>query len=63
MGIAANYKRAYAATEAEYVAVIEGDDWWTDVNRLQKHIDYLSTHTDCVMTKNNYMQYSQRNHE
>ena len=63
MGIAANYKRAYAATEAEYVAVLEGDDWWTDVNRLQKHIDYLSTHTDCVMTKNNYMQYSQRYNE
>lgn len=63
MGIAANYKRAYAATEAEYVAVIEGDDWWTDVNRLQKHIDYLSTHTDCVLTKNNYMQYSQRHNE
>ena len=63
MGIAANYKRAYAATDAEYVAVLEGDDWWTDVNRLQKHIDYLSTHTDCVMTKNNYLQYSQRRNE
>lgn len=63
MGIAQNYKRAYKATEAEYVSVLEGDDWWTDVNRLQKHIDYLSTHTDCVMTKNNYMQYSQRHNE
>lgn len=60
MGVAANYKRAFEATEAEYVAVLEGDDWWTDVNRLQKHIDYLSIHTDCVLTKNNYMQYSQR---
>ena len=63
MGIAANYKRAYAATEAEYVAVLEGDDWWTDANRLQKHIDYLSTHTDCVLTKNNYMRYNQRTKE
>lgn len=59
LGIAQNYKRAFEATEAEYVAVLEGDDWWTDVNRLQKHIDYLSTHIDCVMTKNNYIQYSQ----
>ena len=63
LGIAWNYKRAFEVTEAEYVAVIEGDDWWTDMNRLQKHIDYLSTHADCVLTKNNYMQYSQRTNE
>ena len=61
MGVAANYKRAFEATEADYVAVMEGDDWWCDTYRLQKHVDYLSIHPDCVMTKNNYMQYSQRN--
>lgn len=61
MGVAANYKRAYEATEAEFVAVMEGDDWWCDTHRLQKHLDYLSSHPDCVLTKNNYMQYSQRN--
>lgn len=63
LGIAQNYKRAFEATEAEYVAVLEGDDWWTDVNRLQKHIDYLSTHIDCVMTKNDYMLYDHVNNE
>lgn len=57
LGIAENYKRAIAATSADYVAIIEGDDYWTDAYRLQKHIDYLSTHTDCVMTKNNYFEY------
>ena len=61
IGVAANYKRAFEATEAEYVAIMEGDDWWCDTNRLQKHLDYLSTHPDCVLTKNDYMQYSQRN--
>lgn len=57
LGIAENYKRAIAATTAEYVAILEGDDYWTDANRLQKHIDYISTHADCVMTKNNYFEY------
>ena len=61
MGVAANYKRAFEATNAEYVAIMEGDDWWCDTNRLQKHLDYLSSHPNCVLTKNNYMQYSQRN--
>lgn len=60
MGVAANYKRAFETTEADYVAVMEGDDWWIDANRLQKHLNYLSTHSSCVLTKNSYLQYSQR---
>lgn len=63
IGIAANYKRAFECTTAEYVAVMEGDDWWCDTRRLQKHIDYLYTHKDCVLTKNNYIQYSQKDNE
>ena len=63
LGIAKNYKRAIAATTADDVAILEGDDYWTDANRLQKHIDYLSTHTDCVMTKNNYFEYNQMQNE
>lgn len=63
LGIAGNYKRAIAATTADYVAILEGDDYWTDAYRLQKHIDYLSTHADCVMTANDYMEYSQERGE
>lgn len=59
MGIAANYKRAFEATEADYVAVMEGDDWWIDSHRIQKHIECFQNHKDCVLTKNNYLQYSQ----
>lgn len=63
LGIAGNYKRAIAATTGDCVAILEGDDYWTDAYRLQKHIDYLSTHTDCVMTANDYMEYSQEQEE
>lgn len=63
LGIAANYKRAIAATTADYVAILEGDDYWTDSCRLQKHVDYMSTHADCVITKNQYLQYSQQRKE
>ena len=63
LGISENYRRAIAAIEAEYVAILEGDDYWTDVKRLQKHIDYLSTHTTCVMTKNFYSIFRHDTHE
>lgn len=61
LGVAANYKRAFNATEAEFVAILEGDDYWNDKCRLQKHVEYLSSHIECVMTKNNYLVYSQKN--
>jgi glycosyltransferase involved in cell wall biosynthesis len=52
IGTVKNYERAFAACNGDYVAVIEGDDYWTDPCRLQKHIDFLEAHQDCVMTMN-----------
>lgn len=55
LGIMQNYKRAFAACDGEYVAIMEGDDLWTDEYRLQKHVDFLDNHCECAMSFNRYV--------
>jgi hypothetical protein len=50
-----NTLRAFKACNAEYIANMEGDDFWTDPYRLQKHIDFLDNHLECAMSINAFM--------
>lgn len=52
IGISKNYQRGFGECKGEYIAVIEGDDYWTNPERLVKHINFLDNHRECVMTMN-----------
>jgi glycosyltransferase involved in cell wall biosynthesis len=59
LGISKNYKRGFAECTGEYVAVIEGDDYWTSPDRLFKHVNFLDGHRECVMSMNRYIEYAE----
>lgn len=49
--ISANY--VWPKCKGKYIALCEGDDYWTDPYKLQKQIDFMESNQDCTLCFHN----------
>jgi O-antigen biosynthesis protein len=49
LGISENYRHCFAEAQGEFIAVLEGDDYWTDPEKLIKQAIFLRGHPIATM--------------
>jgi len=49
LGARRNFVRTIQACKGDYVAVLDGDDYWTSPKKLQTSADFLDRHSECSL--------------
>ncbi|MEE4211430.1 MAG: glycosyltransferase [Parvularcula sp.] len=49
LGISENYKHCFREASGDFVAILEGDDYWIDVEKNLKQAAFLTSHPEAIM--------------
>ncbi|MCM3874597.1 MAG: glycosyltransferase [Pyrinomonadaceae bacterium] len=53
LGMNRNLEQTLLACRGKYIALLEGDDYWTCASKLQKQVEFLDAHPNCTICFHN----------
>jgi glycosyltransferase involved in cell wall biosynthesis len=59
LGMHENHRQTHHACRGQYIAMLEGDDFWTRPDKLQKQVDFLDANPECVLCFHNVLMFDQ----
>lgn len=59
VGMMKNFISTLSSCKGKFIAFCDGDDYWTDENKLQKQLDYIMQHSDCNLVFTDIKMYTQ----
>lgn len=54
LGLSLNFSQLLNKCKGRYIAICEGDDFWTDPFKLQRQADFLENNPDCIICSHNF---------
>ena len=63
LGMHDNHRATYWECRGQYIALLEGDDFWTDPRKLQKQVEFLEQHPECALCYHNVLIFDEHTNE
>ena len=63
LGMHENHRQTHFACRGQYIAMLEGDDFWTHPDKLQRQVDFLDAHPECALCYHNVLIFDEHTNE